>query len=340
MIKKIILRADGNSIVGLGHLFRSFALIEMFKDEYECVFLTRQDSLNDIIPKEYRIDIIPKNISYSEEPHWISKKYNYNEFIVIADGYAFDSNYQRDFKKFGFKFIYIDDLASSGMFADIVINHSLNLSVKDFTAAAEYTKFALGTEYAVMRPKFIKAAKKVKEIKKIDEVFICFGGVDFYDFTNRALEGVIEIPSIKKINIVISSAYSHEDIYSTLKKRKKDVFIYKNICENKMIELMNKCQLAIIPSSTISYEACSVKMLILGGYYVDNQKRINEGLDLNGMIYNVGDFRELKAEDFKQKVLEITKENNLSYEKMIKNQSKMFDGKQKDRFNKLIESIC
>ena len=63
---------------------------------------------------------------------------------------------------------------------------------------------------------------------------------------------------------------------------------------------MNKCQLAIIPSSTISYEACSVKMLILGGYYVDNQKRINEGLDLNGMIYNVGDFRELKAEDFKQ----------------------------------------
>jgi len=62
MIKKILFRADGNYKIGLGHLFRSFALIEMFKDEYECVFLTRQDSLNDIIPKEYRIDIIPKNI--------------------------------------------------------------------------------------------------------------------------------------------------------------------------------------------------------------------------------------------------------------------------------------
>lgn len=339
MIKKIIFRADGNSTIGLGHLFRSFALVEMFKDKYEYVFLTRQDSLNDIIPNEYSIDIIPENILYSEEPYWISKKYTSNEFILIADGYAFDSNYQRDVKKFGFKFIYIDDLASSEMFADIVINHSLNLSVKDFTAA-EYTKLALGTKYAVLRPEFIKAAKKVKEIKKIDEVFICFGGVDFHDFTNRALEGVIEILNIKKINIVIGSAYLHKNIFNTLKKRKEDVLIYKNISENEMIELMSKCQLAIIPSSTISYEACSVKMLILGGYYIDNQKRINEGLDLNGMIYNVGDFRELKAEDFKRKVLEIIQESTSSYKKMIKNQSKMFDGKQKDRFNKLIESIC
>lgn len=340
MIKKIIFRADGNSSIGLGHLFRSFALIEMLKDEYEYVFLTRQDSLNDVIPKEYIIDIIPKNISCIKEPYWISKRYNHNEFIIIADGYAFGSNYQKDFKKLGFKFIYIDDIVSSEMSADIVVNHSLNLFAKDFDTADEYTKFALGTKYAMVRPKFIKAAKKIKEIKKIEEVFICFGGVDFHDFTNRSLKGIIEIPSIKKINIVISGAYSHEKIFHTIKKRKEDVFIHKNICENKMLELMNKSQLAIVPSSTISYEACSVKMLILGGYYVDNQKRINEGLDLNGMIYNVGDFRELKSEDFKRKVIEIIKDKTLTYKKMIKNQSKMFDGKQKERFNKLVESIC
>ena len=336
---KILFRADGNSNIGLGHLFRSLALVEIFKEKYGYILLTRQHSLNDIIPKEYSVDIIPDNILFSEEPYWISKKYNSNKFIIIADGYSFNSNYQRDVKKFGFKLIYIDDLGSTEMFADIIINHSLNISTKDFVTS-EYTKFALGTKYAMLRPKFINAAKKVKEIKKIDEVFICFGGVDFHDFTNMVLEGLTEIHKIKKINIVISSAYSHTDIFNTLKKRKKDVFIYKNITENEMVELMSKCQLAIIPSSTISYEACSVKMLILGGYYVDNQKRINEGLDLNGMIYNIGDFREAKAEDFKLKVLEILQDNISTYKKMIKNQSKMFDGKQKDRFIKLIESLC
>ena len=79
MIKKIIFRADGNSTIGLGHLFRSFALVEMFKDKYEYVFLTRQDSLNDIIPNEYSIDIIPENILYSEEPYWISKRNKKNK---------------------------------------------------------------------------------------------------------------------------------------------------------------------------------------------------------------------------------------------------------------------
>ena len=336
---KILFRADGNSIIGLGHLFRSFALVEMFKDKYEYVFLTRQDSLNKIIPKEYNVNVIPENILYSEEPNWISKKYDSEKYIIIADGYKFDSSYQKKIKENRFYLVYIDDLTIEHMFADIVINHSLDLNIKDFVAA-KYTKFALGTEFALMRPKFINAAKKIKKIKKIDEVFICFGGIDFYDFTNRALEGIIEIPNISKINIVISSAYSHTDIYKTLKTRKDDVFIYKNIPEHEMIDLMSQCQLAIIPSSTISYEACCVKMLILGGYYVENQKRINKGLDLNGMIYNVGDFRELDSQKFKQKVLEIIQDNTSSYREMIKNQSDMFDGKQKYRLNKLIESIC
>ena len=335
---KILIRADGNSNIGLGHLFRSFALIEMFKDKYEYVFLTRQDSLNKIIPKKYNVSVVPENISYSEEPNWISRKYDSDKFIIIADGYQFNSSYQKKIKENKFYLVYIDDLTSEYMFADIVINHSLNLNIKDFVAA-KYTEFALGTEFALMRPKFINAAKKIKKIKKINEVFICFGGIDFYDFTNRALEGVIEIPNISKINIVISSAYSHKNIYETLKKRKEDVCIYENISENEMIDLMSKCQLAIIPSSTISYEACCVKMLILGGYYVENQKRINKGLDLNGLIYNVGDFRQLNSQDFKKKVIKIIQDNISIYKKMIKNQSDMFDGKQKDRLNKLIESI-
>lgn len=32
---KIIFRADGNSNIGLGHLFRLFALVEIYKDVYE-----------------------------------------------------------------------------------------------------------------------------------------------------------------------------------------------------------------------------------------------------------------------------------------------------------------
>lgn len=336
---KIIFRADGNSKIGLGHLFRAFSLVEMFKDKYECVFLTRHDSLTKVVPKEYIIDIIPKNILYSEEPNWINKKYSSNEFIIIADGYQFISSYQKKIKEYEFGFVYIDDLNSEKMFADIVINHSLNISAKDYESTKQ-TKFALGSEYALLRPKFINAAKKVRVIKHVTDIFICFGGSDVNDLTNTSLKGVIDIKEIKKIHLVLGGAYTHKKIYDTLEKRKEDVSIYKNISEQEMLELMNKCQLAIVPSSTISYEACSLKMLVLGGYYVDNQERIYRGLDSNGLIYNGGDFNKLTADGFKQKVLEIVNDDVTNYKKINANQSKMFDGKQKERFNKLIEIIC
>ena len=105
MKNKIFFRSDGNSNIGLGHLFRSIALAEMFKDKYECFFLTRNDSFIDVIPKEYNINIIPKNILCSEEPNWISKKYSSDEFIIIADGYQFTSNYQKQLKENGFGLI-------------------------------------------------------------------------------------------------------------------------------------------------------------------------------------------------------------------------------------------
>ena len=35
--KKVVLRADGNSKIGLGHVYRLLALAEMLKEDFECV---------------------------------------------------------------------------------------------------------------------------------------------------------------------------------------------------------------------------------------------------------------------------------------------------------------
>tara|TARA_B110000971_G_C19987034_1_gene490094 strand:- start:566 stop:1591 length:1026 start_codon:yes stop_codon:yes gene_type:complete len=339
-LKKIIFRADGNSEVGLGHLSRLFSLVEMLKDKYKCFFLTKSDSFIEIIPKEYNVDIIPKNILFYEEPNWIYKKYSSSEFIIIADGYSFTSNYQKELKKYGFKLIYIDDLVNEKMYADIVINHSLNITAEDYTVNNNNTIYALGSDYALLRPQFIHAARKSREIKQINEVFICFGGVDYYNLSNRVLKGIVNIESIKKIHVVVGEFYDDNKSLNSIIRENSKVFVYKNISEEIMIKLMNKCHLAIIPSSTISYEACSVKMIILGGYYVKNQERINKGLDLNGLIYNVGDFKKLKSIDFKHKVLDIINDFPENHKLKLQKQSIFFDGNQKERIDKLIYSLC
>ena len=63
MKNRIICRADGNANTGLGHLYRMFALYEMYKGAYEMVFVTKADSSAQVIPSTYNVKIIPNEIN-------------------------------------------------------------------------------------------------------------------------------------------------------------------------------------------------------------------------------------------------------------------------------------
>ena len=100
MTKTILCRADGNSKVGLGHLYRMLAIAAFYKDSYELVFLTKECSTSEVIPKDFSLSFIPKGISILEEPQWISNNFSSSDYIIIADGYQFTTNFQKEIKKY------------------------------------------------------------------------------------------------------------------------------------------------------------------------------------------------------------------------------------------------
>ena len=336
---KIIFRADGNANTGLGHLFRIFALVEMLKDNYDYRILTKESSTLEVFPKQYKVDVIQSEININDEPKWLELNYSSSEYFIIADGYQFTSSYQHEIKKIGYKFAYIDDFAKEKIYADLVINHSISVNKSDFSFSSIINQFALGTDYAMLRPLFLEEAKKDKKISKIKNIFICFGGADFYDITNTCVKGALRVKNVEKINVVIGQAYKHKEINNTLKENNERVILHKNLSELGMINLMKHCQLAILPSSTISYEVCCVKMLALVGYYIDNQKMIYDGLKENKLIEPLDDLNELTAVDFENKIEEISNKEKDYFQEMITNQHKYFDGKQKERFLKITKEI-
>ena len=170
----------------------------MYKKDYDFVFVTKKTSILNIIPSAYKTKLIPESISIEQEPDWLVSLFNSNEYIIIADGYQFISTYQRQIKEKGFKLIYIDDLASEYMFADIIINHSPNISSENFSCAAN-TKFALGTKYALLRPTFLELLKKENTLKRTDTAFVCFGGADPSDLTLKVTKALLNITQVKKI---------------------------------------------------------------------------------------------------------------------------------------------
>ena len=333
--QKIIIRVDGNSSIGLGHIYRGIALAEMLKEDFEVQFILKSSStLTPVKETGFDYLILMENVSTQDEPQWFHENIP-KESIIILDGYEFNSAYQKAIKNFGFKLVYIDDLVKEHMYADLVINHSPGIKPEDYSAEP-YTRFALGLKYAILRPAFLEAAKQKRVIDKIDTAFVCFGGSDIYDLTLKAAKALLQIDQIKKINVVVGAAYRHKEIY-TLQEKHAYVNIFKNLSEKEMLGVMKESNVAVVPSSSILYEVLAVKMPVVSGHYIDNQQQIFSGFKKLGVFEGVRDFKENTKDQLVKTLSKVIQKNNLK--KYINKQEQVIDNKIKMRYSVLINEL-
>lgn len=336
MTKKIIFRADGNSTTGLGHLYRLFSLVETVKKDVDYVLLTRANSTLSVFPKDYNVELIPTTIELQVEVDWIANKFPSNEYILIADGYQFTSAYQKLIKDKGYTMMYIDDLAKEHMYADVVLNHSPQLSIMDFSAE-NYTKFALGMDYALLRPSFLKIAEENRKFNKIDAAFVNFGGVDKYDLTFKTAQVLVELQQIKHIHIVLGPAFNQENINLLQKHYPTKINIYKNLSEEALLKVMKSCDIAIAPTSTILFELFCVKIPVYSGYFVENQRKTFESFKMLKLVFGEGSLTQITHSNFLNKIKEFI--NSPNHQSIMNNQKKMIDGKQRQRHLNLINKL-
>lgn len=334
-MQKLIIRADGNSKTGLGHLYRVFALIEMYKEVYDCVLVTRSTTTTEIIPKDYLYFLIPDEVNQQQEPAWLAEKFQKDGNWLLADGYHFDSEYQKAIKHAGFRLLYVDDLNTEHMYADVIVNHSLAIKSSDYNTEP-YTRFALGTAYAILRPLFLEATKQKREIHKLSIAFVCFGGADPLNLTLKVTKALLKQEQIKKIHIVLGAAYPHKEIYE-LGQAHPQIQIHENLSEADLLGVMQQSDFAVAPASNILYELFAVKMPVLSGYYVDNQKSLYKGCVEHGLIFEAGNFECYAIADFEEKIETLLKQTNI--QTWVDAQAKVFNAGIKDRFLNLLRAI-
>src|SRR5438045_9561180 len=106
--QRVLLRADGSSKIGLGHISRCCALANMLKDNFEIYFYTRtkvSSVLDDIKSYCTNVFTLSDDISYDEEAsQWVSVL-DGNE-IVVLDGYNFDTNYKQNIEATEWKIVF------------------------------------------------------------------------------------------------------------------------------------------------------------------------------------------------------------------------------------------
>ena len=283
MTKKVLFRADGTRESGLGHMYRIFSVMDMVQDSYEFSFVTKDNSVLEVIPQGAEFKTIPNTATLKEELSFLTENYPSNEYTFVADGYHFDAEYQKAIVGAGYKMMYIDDLTTEHMYAHVVINHSPHCTPEDFSIE-NYTELGLGTRYALLRKEFIET---LNQSPIQGSLFICFGGGDKDNLTWEVAQAANNNDDIKSLNIVLGGAADKNQFENA--QWKKKVNIFKNIPASEMVDIMCKSEYAVVPSSTVLVELMSIGVPAISGYFVDNQKKIYASLDSHNAFVGVGD---------------------------------------------------
>jgi UDP-2,4-diacetamido-2,4,6-trideoxy-beta-L-altropyranose hydrolase len=315
---KVYIRVDASPKIGLGHLVRCLALADMLKNKFNICFvcLSIPEEVISTFPASFALKVIENESDFFS---MINK-----DDIVVIDAYHFKSDYQLTIKAKARSLVVIDDLHDKEIFADLIINHLPGVTINDYIVNNNNTTFALGANYALLRPEFLMQAKKDREILKVENVFICFGGADPKNLTQVILSIVVKYKQFKRIFVVTGASYNYQKSITGIKDLR--VEYYHNINASKMAQLMFDAELAIVPASGILFECLALKNIVITGKYIGNQALFLREFSKFNNVFNCENFNIKKLKDNIDAVFQ------LNY-----HQSSIIDGKSNER---LLEIFC
>ena len=338
-MRNVIIRADGGSSIGMGHVVRCLALAEMLKNEFEIKFAIQEPSdiaLNLIKETTNNIIVLPATDNYQQDVsnfiHYVTDK-----DIVVIDGYNFTTEYQQTLKNKGCKLVAIDDLHAWHQLADVIINHASGIQENDYSAE-KHTQFCLGLNYVLLRPEFLNAKKSTRKIIQLKKVFISMGAADIGNNTKKITEALLFIDSIQEINLMVSGINPHIKDIERLMLISNKVKTHYNLSAKELSVLLNKCDVAICPASSIALESCAIGIGLISGYTAENQLGNLNGLIKHKTLINFDNINQLSIKEIIQKMERLIPYPSV-FNELIENQKRMIDGKSPERLLNIFKSL-
>lgn len=290
--RKIFFRADAGPEIGYGHYIRSLALADMLKQDFDCTMFTQSPTAYQLQEAKEICPIVALPSDDSKFDAFLD--YLHGDEIVVLDNYFFSTDYQRVIKTKECTLMCIDDMHDRHFVADAIINSAPDIDPANYDME-QYTRLYHGLEYILLRKEFLEATHTLRT-ERSNSVFVCFGGSDEYDFTQKACSILLKNTDYE-LNVVVGGHYAHRDDLEALDGKR--IHIYSNLNATEMVQLMQKAYFAIVPLSTTFLETCCTRTPIISGYDADNQLNMARSEIINQMCYNCGNL----FENFEQNLL-------------------------------------
>lgn len=332
--QKILIRADGSTTIGYGHVHRMVSLVKILKDEFNCIFVSHEGP--DFLLNELRSEGIPfielERIVYKlpdlrgekEEIPFDMDEILTGDEVVVIDGYWFGFHYQQSIKEKGSRLVCIDDQAETEFVSEAVINHSPGVRIDDYWGKSLTTSYFLGTQYSLVSVP-IKCSQSKQRENVSSSLLIGMGGSDPSNFTCKLLHDYKKfISGFTEVVVLVGSNFKYLKELDKIKSGQHNIRIAKDLRKNDVYALMSSCGVAILSASTISLEYASIGGILGITQTAENQKFVYHGLLSNYAALTVDELVRSKGEQ---------------YERLIENQKMLFDGKSSGRLISIFKEL-
>lgn len=287
MKNKLLIRVDANDFIGYGHYYRCLSIALMVSEIWEITFALSEPSaflVQNIKSNHFKYTLVrqynytdPDSKQDAEEVPFDLDQILKEEFhSVLVDGYFFGAKYFEILSGYSVQVIAISDSAKEPIKADILINSSPQVR-KEMYAAFDVKKLALGSNYSMLRPEFYTEAQKQERRSDSNKLLISFGGADHFGLTERMVELCLRSRCFDEIHLILKIGEISDKLKDILATYPK-VIAHNNLSARGVIEVMNVCNISILPSSGILCEsvACGLPTIIC--WYAENQKPMHDFL--------------------------------------------------------------
>jgi UDP-2,4-diacetamido-2,4,6-trideoxy-beta-L-altropyranose hydrolase len=281
---RILIRADGDRLVGTGHVMRTLALAERARvDGHDVTLLGARldDALADRVQSTgvalAREDVEPAS---AQDLAWVAARAAARAADwIVTDGYRFDAAYQEALRAAGFRVLCIDDHGRCEPYAaHVVLNQNVGATEASYRRRSGDTRLLLGPRYAMLRAGFAAAAAHAPRIaERAARVLVTLGGADPGNATARVLAALALVPGTDlRVRVVVGPCNPHRRHLAALATDPR-VEIAPPV--EDLAPTMRWADLAIAAAGTTAYELCCMGVPTLFVSIAESQRDLARALE-------------------------------------------------------------
>jgi len=359
---KIIFRTDASLQIGSGHVMRCLTLAEALQDSGADVqFVCRKyaGNLNDMVRNKgfviHELSVsenlkpcgISDNDAGNEYANWlgVSQEQDALETInvfqknkpdwLIVDNYALDTIWETRLRPYVHKIMVIDDLADRKHDCDLLLDQNW---FEDKNSRYEGLVLTcctqlLGPEYALLRPEFAEARKKLKpHYGDVKNIFVFFGGSDLHNLTAMTLRA-LSLPELDHlhVDVVIGENNPHRDEIQQLTESQNLTHLHVQV--DDMVSIMVKADLAVASGGVNTWERMCLDLFSMVITTANNQIPTIENLNAHRHVKFLGDHKKVNQSSISAHINEYV--YNMSE---IQRNKMLIDGLGTNRVSKLLSN--